>query len=219
MPSIALSRSGRVGLVSAAVAALCLGFTAWRTTALTAPAPVAPPATVVAVVNIGLVLDGLTETIDRQKDGTALIESLKKKLEEVNDQIKTLGKEVESLPKDSPNYVSKKAQLYELMKLGTARRDASDEIISMTRAEGTRAMYLKIMEAVDSMAKKNGYDLVVVNDAAAPPPPPPPQGNEQMLNAYITTRKVAFASAKIDISKDIIDRMNNDYATRGSAGK
>ena len=93
-------------------------------------------------------------------------------------------------------------------------------------ARRIRGLYQEIIKAVDELAELEGYDLVLLNDA----------GTEFKVDAQsrvpvqaqvfqqIGSRKILYADKRIDITGDLVDRMNNAWraaaaaAVRGAEG-
>jgi len=68
-------------------------------------------------------------------------------------------------------------------------------------------LYRKALDAVALIAEELGYDVVLAKEA----PPKFQYENLQQLLAKISLRKSLYASETIDITDQVIQRMNNEY--------
>ncbi len=92
--------------------------------------------------------------------------------------------------------------------LQTAKREHELE-----KAVRLQDLYKKIVDAINTLALSEGYDLVIVDDSGEALPfnrnarvVPQDQVRQQL-----TRRKVLFVSPTLDITEDLIMRMNNEF--------
>lgn len=219
----------RRGVVIASIAALC----ALAGAGLRQPAaPVQPPAapavprnngpTRVAIVDATAVLKALSETKDLQARLDTRLADAKKQVEAIDDQIKKLTDDVK-LMKDqtSPDARDKQAKLYVLNEQDRALRSALGQLIDEENGASVRSIYLKILDATQAIAMRDHWDIVLRDDRAIVPPEKlkDAQGREHPITGADVTRiadqrEILAATGSTDITQDVIDQMNNDYAKR-----
>lgn len=83
--------------------------------------------------------------------------------------------------------------------------------IDIERARNMKRLYLTIRQAVDQMARENQYSVVFVDDSIAEIPP----GNEEETNRQISARRMVYTSPEIDITDELINRMNKAFKDAG----
>lgn len=71
-------------------------------------------------------------------------------------------------------------------------------------------LYRKILEACGDVAKSSGYDVVLYKESSEIPTA---ENLPQVLN-MIGSRKVLYAGDELDITQDVIQRLNNTYNNR-----
>ena len=80
----------------------------------------------------------------------------------------------------------------------------------LTRARQLAELYTAINKATTAVAKEQGYDLVVMSEAL----PDLLSVNVQRLEAIMQTRKTIYTGPNADITNDVLQRVNTDYAGR-----
>ena len=80
-----------------------------------------------------------------------------------------------------------------------------------------RDLYKQIKEAVAELANVEGYDLILVDDSGGELgiDPNSQQSREAQILRQITRRRALYSADTIDITDEIIVRMNNAYKSRG----
>jgi len=70
-------------------------------------------------------------------------------------------------------------------------------------------LYNDIKQSLGEMAEQQGYDLILLDDSVKELAP----GGEQSVNQQISARRVLYANPAIDITEDLIIRMNNAFSS------
>ena len=83
----------------------------------------------------------------------------------------------------------------------TRRRAAREE------SNGIRRVYEHIREASATLAKRNGWDYVFVNDAIVTLP----EGDNVDMDVQISSRRMLFANSVLDITDTLIEHMNSSF--------
>jgi len=206
----------RTTVVIAAAAALTLAGSGWWAALAQdngAPAPAEP--TAVATVDVVQVLQQLDEMAAIQAEVKRQQEAAQAYRDQVEQEVNALRPDLERFKPGSENWEASKAKidrkLVELQVEIELRGRQAVEYQTRSRA----AVYRKLCDASAAIAKAGGYDMVVFAE-----PLPDFQGvNPQQLLGVIQQRKVLWSDPALDISPQVILRMNNAFkAAGGNAG-
>ncbi len=107
--------------------------------------------------------------------------------------------------------------MLEKLKLQFWFQEAEAEL-EVEKALRLQHLYLKISEAIGELASAQGYDLVILDDSAQEPEFDRDSripGQLQILQ-QIASRKVLYRNPAIDITNDLITRMNNEFRATSS---
>lgn len=176
----------------------------------------APPQPVIAVVDVSKVFNGLNERAVR-------IDELNKSGEELNTQLTKEMADLEARLKAEkaaydilPDGAGKKAKRDELRRLALQfeieprlAKTTLDEI----EADMMRSLYLKIDAAATTLAKANGYTIVLSSDEAAAVP----TQNISDITRVMTTKRMLYIDPAHDITADLITFMNNEFGNAPAA--
>ncbi len=171
-----------------------------------------PPATPTAVATVDVVT--IFDQIQELKDLEAQLEKNKSsrqaQLDEVSNQLKTISADLESMNKGTNEYKEKVREAMEKQAVLKARTDALNQILSIDRGNMTRDLFAKVDDAIKRIAEREGYDMVLFDDSTFVIP----EGVQyQDVQRAIVTRSVLYRSDSIDITKQVVDLMNNEYTT------
>ena len=170
---------------------------------------VAPAKTSIALVNLETLMTKLDETKSLNDELKGTFEARKKELDELVKKAEALQKERDMLPAESKERRQKAAEAAEASKLIAARRDIFQALIDMDNGELVRGMYAKILAAIDSFAKKEGIDMVLLDDRGINLPT---QGTQNQVNAAIQAKRILFATDTLDITNRVATIMNAEYS-------
>lgn len=197
----------RAGAVAALAAAVFFGLQAARG----GSAGAAPPApATVAVVDVTQITGALTEAKDLSAAQAQRFDGYRKQVEQAETDAKAAFADAEEAKKlNDPSMNAKIAKAIEAKAQLQARANALQEVKEIEAGTTKQALYDKVIAAVNAVADEQGLDLVLLDDR----PLRAPDGSRQdgVLGA-ITARKILFARKRLDITQDVITRMNNDYA-------
>ena len=175
-----------------------------------AMAPVSPA--VVAVIRIDPLFDGLKQKADAAAAVDRLageIESEVQRRQEASDALKEeYSNAVDTTQREALSDKIKLESLKNASWLQTAKQE-----LELDKAVRLQDVYKKIFGAVQTLALTEGYDLVIVDDSGETLPftrssrvVPQAQVLQRM-----TRRKVLFVNPTLDITEDLIMRMNNEF--------
>lgn len=199
-----------------AVAALGLvGFIGYK--ALGAAMSAGQP-TAVVTVSLSLVLEKLDQRADAEANLNSIIDSMKTESQRRGDALKKMKAELDATPESEG-----KEQLRDKYVLEVLQNEASNRFMA-DRADIESSimlqdLYRSIKAAVAQLASSAKYDVVLVDDS---------QGELQVTNdsktpremqvrQQIAGRRMLYTNPMIDITDDLIVRMNN--AHKGEAKK
>lgn len=88
--------------------------------------------------------------------------------------------------------------------------DAQGQQIEFGLAQSLRRIYADIREAVTELAEERGIDVVLAADRLPPEAPP----TTQQARQQIVLQKVVFWSPRVDLTEEVITRLNAAYQAR-----
>lgn len=201
---------------AALVLVIVAGLVATSITALTSRATsatsLAPAPTVVGIVDMQKAINGSDEIRARNEalkaradTRQAEIDRLKADLEKVVDNAKVLGDGTPDGVKARAEAVVKRATL-------EAQFQAYKQLTDIESGDILGDIHAKVISAVDALAKREGYQLVLADDRAITIPKGRPVDE---IGGAINSRRVLYSEPAIDITDRVLTAMNNEY----NAGK
>jgi Skp family chaperone for outer membrane proteins len=201
-----------VGIVAVCAAAGLFGAVAGQRTARGASEGVAAArasATAVAIVDLERVMMGLKEKEKREGEMKDRIVAFQGTMDDLKKQLDGLSKQLELTPKENVAQVREiKQKQIELAAQAEARKQALQTLISLETGEILRSMYMKINGAVDRIAEKDGWDMVLLDNRSIKIPE---TVTDREINFIIQSRTVLHAANSVDITDDVITLMNNEF--------
>lgn len=167
------------------------------------------------VVNLKTCFD--KEKHDRVKDVDAELqknaEELQKKIQDIDRKISTLKERIENLPANS----TLRADLSrDLQRAATDRKFEAEygrlrylDFYNDKKVE----IYNEIRRVVDMIAKEQKFDLVLRVEA-----PQLEEDTRETPTAQIASRVVLFHHENVDITNDVVKRLNDEYKKQKAAG-
>lgn len=199
-------------LHTALLTAACLSVVAlvgWRAGAESTEARIAAQPTSVAVVDL---MRALNELDELQALNAPLVERAKQRqadLDALREQLEGLQAQLDALPaNDLEKRRQLRAQIYELRETATARASVYQSLINIEKGEVIRPLYTKFMDAVEEVATKQGYELVIFDDRGMEVPT---QGTEAEINRAIERKRVLYAAERLDITNEVVLLMNQNF--------
>ncbi|MFM9958138.1 MAG: OmpH family outer membrane protein [Phycisphaerales bacterium] len=169
----------------------------------------------VGTIDLNKVLDQLEEKAFRERQLEGFLKGLEDGVNETGKALKQARSELDILPKNTPSYMQKREEVLRM----TARLQADAQAAKLLAEEKKKSLqvdlYEKIGEATAEFAKKNAYDLVMVDDSKEKIPE---DASPQQAQAAMVNRRVMFASPDIDISDAVASQMNNEFKASGMGG-
>lgn len=208
-----LSRPLVRSMVLIAACAAAFGAAAWARrpadTNFAAPAP-----TAIAIVDLEKVMNQLTELKDKNQDVESRGKQLQSKLDGVVDEVKAVDEQLKMVPttevRRRQDLILQKRELEASIE---TKKKVYQKQIDLDNGDVIRELYIKILAAVEAVSKKEGFDLVIVDDRTIAMPP---GGTSAQYGELIQSRRVLYANEALNITDRVFTIMNNDYASGGT---
>jgi Skp family chaperone for outer membrane proteins len=201
---------------SIAVAA-CLGVlflaAGWQHVARAANAVstlLAPP--VVAIVDLERVTNQLQEMKDPNAAREERFKSLQAQVKSAQERAKELGDKLKAQAPDDPLRRVIYVEAFEAEALAEAKANALQKVLDVEAGDAISGVYAKVCATIAAIARDDKIDLVLVDDRGIKLPT---NVGQKTIQAVITTKRILFANPALDITSQVISRMDNDY----NAGK
>ncbi|UCD73847.1 MAG: OmpH family outer membrane protein [Phycisphaerales bacterium] len=195
--------NGPIVAVLVAIAALVT----YESTATRNMAPLGPA--VIACVDLERAFNELAERAQARTDLEDMVAQLDARGQELRDR-------ADMLEEDIQNYAAGSEAHQNAMEAATLAAYEFQGFIEFVKrkidAEGARMvrnLYGKIKKAVRAMSEENGYDIVFVDDSSVELPI---GVSEAEMTRQISARRMLYANPQLDVTDDLITRMNNAFA-------
>lgn len=174
----------------------------------------------VVTVNLNAVLEGLAQRSDAESKmramGQRMIDERERRqahVESLRDQLVELNKARQPSAPPTEAEMELGAKLEWEMLSFQAWAQGATERLDIEQALLLQDLYRAIRIAAEDMAKANGYDLVLTDDSRGELTNDPTSNlsNQDQVRQQIAARKILYAGPRIDITNDLIARMNNQY--------
>jgi Skp family chaperone for outer membrane proteins len=184
---------------------IVIGAVAWQTQASRKLAPASPA--VLVSVDFERVFSSLEERVFEQSRAQEVINAITQSLEARRQHIESYEQEFELYESGSDKW----EELMQEQQLEVLEYQAQVEYRNLKAAreesKGMRRVYQHIREAVATLAKENGWDYVVVNDAAVSLP----EGDNVDMGIQISNRRMLYANPTLDVTDVLIEYMNASF--------
>ncbi|MBL4701337.1 OmpH family outer membrane protein [bacterium AH-315-I18] len=166
--------------------------------------------TSIAVLDVEKAMNALEEMTQLEADLKTQIEQVKQEHETRRNKLQQMQEDLELLQQGTDAYMQKAEefqlfamQLESWMKYKQARM-GSERIIQIGN------MYRKMTDTIAKIASESGYDMVMYKEKA------PSFGNlkPEAMRAYISLRKVLWVRQDMDITDQVVLRINNEWKNR-----
>lgn len=173
----------------------------------------APPPAIVATVQFQRLLNNLDQRAKVEAELVRWQSELQTELDKRREAIEALEAEREAAVGEV-----EKAQLNEQMAMAglTLRHwsETKSQQLQSEHARRTEDLYIKIIDEVNKLAALQGYDMVFLNDASTEFSVDRQSRVPALLQVrqQISSRKLLYCEKGIDITDELVDRMNNAFA-------
>lgn len=164
--------------------------------------------TKIATVNVAEV----SEKYERTKDLEAHFDTVRKNLQQQRDELKQkVERTTKSLNEEfkpgTDEYRSRRKELAMMEAQLQYFVDSEGKQIEAELAESLRSIFDDIQTVIRAVAEEKSFDLVLVADSMPPGAP----DSTQQVRQQIVLQKVLFASPRVDITGEVVTRLNDKY--------
>lgn len=170
----------------------------------------AASATRVAVVEVEKVFNDLSERSKVEADINTRISDLQKWQQDQSKEIEAIKADLGVLKPDTAEYNKKLDALTKMAISVKVESDFRQRQIEQEKAIQLENLYRKVIDAVERVAKNDGYDLVLFKDNI----PSLRGANQQQIAQIIQIRKCLYAAPQMDLTDRVKTMLNNDYTNR-----
>ena len=201
----------RVSLGLIASATILVVAAAWAHTAGVFATP-----TAVAVVDIFRLQESLIELQALEKRFLDKNAPFKAEIDEMKLNFQTLSaRHAEEGPTMTPEARNDlTAEILRLEARIKADREILDTLLQIDAYAVMKVVYQKIYDAVDRVAIRDGWDIVLFDSSAVDVVG---QRNFQDMNAAVGRRSILYVNERADITSDVFTLMNNEFEAAAAA--
>lgn len=211
-----MSRHSHRLTIPLALALAAAALAGYQALAQRAQAPAAP---IVATVQMEKLFDGLDQRADAKAEVAALEAQLTREQKSKADSIDALESELENVVDEQRREELTDQIALEKIKFKFWQQAANSEL-EVEKALRLQYLYTSIKEAIRQLAGDAGYDMVILDDSADELPfdrDTRVPAQMQVLQ-QITSRKILYLNGALDITEDLIIRMNNEFRAAQQVG-
>jgi Skp family chaperone for outer membrane proteins len=171
----------------------------------------APPPVTAATVDLEKVFENLAELSEEQIHLTDLGNTMhtedqarQAELTRMDDELKTLQPGTDTYNQLESEFIQKSIE-YQAWTEFTLRQLDREKALVLEK------VYNSVKQAVRDMAVQQGYDIIYLNDSLKPLQ----RGTEASIQQQISARRMLYTNPALDITDDLIQRMNNAFNAGG----
>jgi Skp family chaperone for outer membrane proteins len=167
-------------------------------------------ATGVAVVDVQKAFDALREKTQVEAELTTAADLVKTEDGKRQAKLRELDQDLKIMAVGTPPYEKKQEELERAALDRQVWLQFQQGKLNRERAVRIEAIYKKMIETIGRVAQANGYKLVLfkeqdVNLGSISKP--------EQISAIIGSRKVLWSSDELDLTDQVVQRLNNDFNT------
>jgi len=169
--------------------------------------------TSIATVDIKDVIDQLDQRDAMERELGQFLADRQALLDELSAQIEEAAADGEILPEGSPERAEAARRVRELQALGQTRQRFLEQEIDRQRSKMWLTLLREVDEAVDEIAQRDAWEIVIVDDTGLGLPEE--TAPEQESLGALFRRRVLHAADRVDITGDVVVYMNNRFNSGG----
>lgn len=195
------------------VGTLCVAgaLAAWQTAALATAQQAASPAapTRIAVINLQAASEQLDELKARMNDFNERVKAYQKQVDEAVQRWRIVEDDLRQLKPGDARLNTKRVELFEARSAAEARTAALKRVIDSEKGDALLTVYQRLAAAAQDVADREGFDVVLTYD---PKLDLGDEVTERTVQAATSVRQVLYANSRVDITRLVVTKMNNDFA-------
>lgn len=163
--------------------------------------------TKVATVDVLRVFNGLQEKAQIEADIRTHGEQLRTEEESRRKELQDLQNDLKILAPDTQAYTQKTNQIQsKIIELRVWSEMQSNSLKSESSIQ-LAGLYRKMIDTITKVAKESGYDMVLYKEQE----PTFQNVKPEAMNQIIQLRKLLWSADDLEITDQVVTRMNNDY--------
>ena len=168
----------------------------------------------VATVNPQKVFDTMQETQEKKKAQNTEVKDLQAQEDQQLNEIKEMQKQRDAtMRKGAPEYTSRTNEIMDKTIKLRVWHEVKNQELGRRHKEEVKALFDKIQATVAQIAQERKIDLVVA-DYAIEIPDDLDAVQPDQLNALLRQRQVLFAAKGVDITAEVIARLDAAYSKK-----
>ena len=174
--------------------------------------------TTVVVVDLPAVLGGLQQRSAAETELAAMGERIKAEGEKWQAELEAMNTQFEEIPETDiaardaleDKFARKALEFQEWQRYKAEQADIEKSLLMQD-------LYRQIREAISEMAEIEGYDIVLMDDSEQELilNPEARISRDGQVRQQIRSKRVLFSKPAVDITEELIERMNNEFAAGG----
>jgi Skp family chaperone for outer membrane proteins len=165
----------------------------------------------VATLDLNAVLGSLDEREVREKELQAFIQTQQTKLDDLKKQAQQAQDDMKILPERSKDWKAKREEAIRLAIRLEGEEKLAKALVEDERKKLSLDLFTKIKDAAARFAEREGYAVVISNDAAVEIPIEAP---EQQVQGAMVSRRLLYRAENTDISQAVGQMMNTEFKAR-----
>ena len=157
----------------------------------------------IGVVSWRTVLNTCDSSVNMDKKFTEKRKQIEAEITKLQDEVVSLEIDVKTSKPGSDDYMEKMQQLFQKKAIVEAKQNFHKQELAIKEQRAAEDVFRKVMEASKEVAQERGLDLVLAKSDNEFP-----LANASDLMLTVRTTKVYYNSDNIDITADVIDKMN-----------
>lgn len=170
--------------------------------------------TALAVVDVQKSFDSLSEKVQVEADLQSAADKIKQEELDRQKDLKQLQEDLGILARNTPAFTQKSDELEKKVVEFQAWRNWQTAKLSRERGVRIEDIYRKLTDAIGRVAKESGYDMVLFKEG----PIRFPADKPEQISAMVQVRKVLWAADDLDLTEQVIQKMNNEYKNATAPG-
>lgn len=197
----------RAGLFALALAVFVAVFAINQPSADASATRLANPSSV-AAVDLAKLLDGLAEREFLENQLNQEIAARQTELDTLLGEINRMSEDIKLLPEEDASRISRIRDLRLKEVQARALREFVQQQLSVEKGKMLATLYTKIAAAVQEIASRDGWDIVMIDDSTLELPQ---MANEQQMLQLILSRRVLAINSRVEVTDAVRTLMNNQF--------
>ncbi len=175
-----------------------------------AAAQIASAQSNIAVIDVAQVFESYTMTRDLESMFNAKRQELSNEAEQRRTSIEQMRRGLAAFDPSSADYISREQELIRAEVDFQVWSTHSEQRLKTNHKQWLLAIYRNTQGAVAKLANERNFDLVLTFDRLAEDAP-----DSVTLRQQILLQKVIYHNSRVDITTEVLNRLNNEYKSGG----